>query len=139
MNETLVDLLKRHEGVQHFPYTDTAGKTTIGAGRNLTDNGLSPDEVEYLLQNDIKTAEHELDRLFPRWRTLQRQRRWALVSMMFNLGAPKYLTFHKFWKAMLEGDYETAANEMLDSKWANQVGSRAVELADMMRSPEHDQ
>ena len=57
----------------------------------------------------------------------------ALVDMMFNLGKPRFLTFKKMIKAVECGDFDTAANEMLDSKWARQTKSRAIELSNLIR------
>jgi lysozyme len=121
-----------HEGKRNLPYEDTEGHLTIGYGHNL-DVPLSDKAIEQILLDDIATAESELDRIFPDWRDLSESRQNVLVDMMFNLGAPRYLSFVKFWAAMREEDYQTAAEEMVDSKWAIQVGTRAEVLADMMR------
>lgn len=129
---SIQELIESHEGREKFPYTDTTGHITIGIGRNLTGKGLSDDEIEYLFNNDLRDARNELDRIFPAWRQLSPARKDVLVSMMFNLGTPRYLTFKKFWRAMESEDFERAAHEMLDSRWAEQVGTRADELAEMM-------
>ena len=133
---SLRDQLRFHEGVRLFPYEDTVGKITIGVGRNLDDRGLSVDEVNFLLDNDISLCESELDSLHPEWRTLTEPRRHVLIDMMFNLGRSRLLNFRKFWAALKAGDYGVAADEMLDSKWAEQVGERAQTLAKMMRNNE---
>lgn len=130
--DEIIKQIMEHEGVRSTPYRDTEGNLTIGVGHNL-EEGLSENVILLMLQEDIATAEAELDRIYPPWRELNKERRKVMVDMMFNLGAPRYLTFHKFWAAMMEKDYETAAHEMLDSKWANQVGDRAKTLAHMMR------
>lgn len=133
MNKRALDLLKRHEGKRNELYKCPAGKWTIGYGHNLEDNPLSDAAIEFILLEDMKMAESELDRVFPDWRELSEKRQAVLIDMMHNLGAPSYLTFHKFWKALLEKDYEKAANEMLDSRWATQVGERAQTLSSLMR------
>ena len=132
MNDALVAQLKLHEGKRNLPYEDTEGYLTIGYGHNL-DVPLSDKAIEQILLDDIETAESELDRLLPWWRELDEPRQNVLVDMMFNLGAPRFMTFQKLLKALLERDYEKAADEMLDSKWYTQVGTRAEVLADMMR------
>ena len=131
--KSLTHQLKVHEGVKKFPYTDTVGKLTIGVGRNLDDRGLSDSEVDHLLQNDLRLAAFELDAAVPDWWRLTNNRRAVLVDMVFNLGRPRLLTFKNFLAALKACDYHKAAAEMLDSKWAQQVGQRAKVLAYMMK------
>lgn len=128
----LREMLVRHEGLKLKPYIDTAGKLTIGVGRNLTDRGLSVDEVSMLLDNDIADAKADLKRALPWTETLDEVRHDALVSMCFNLGILRLLDFKLFLAALEAGDYPTAKKEMLNSRWAKQVGSRADELAAMI-------
>lgn len=132
----IVKQLKIHEGCETHPYTDTVGKITIGVGRNLTDRGLSDDEIALLLMNDLRIVESELDAVLPWWHRLTHNRQAVLIDMMFNLGRPRFLQFKKFLAALSENDYETAAAEMLDSRWARQVGNRAKTLARMMARDE---
>lgn len=134
MDEELIDLIKRHEGVRVFPYIDTMGKMTIGVGHNLTDNGVSNLIINTMLAEDINIAKSELDKTYPRWRELSDNRKMVVVSMMFNMGLPKYMTFKRFWKALTAGQYDLAADEMIDSKWARQVKGRATDLSNMMRT-----
>lgn len=133
---SIFEQLKHHEGVRRLPYECPAGKLTIGVGRNLDDRGLSDDEIDLLLRNDIWTAMQELDAVWPEWRKLSRNRQDALIDMMFNLGRTRFRKFEKFLSALKSGDYAKAADEMLNSKWANQVGKRAETLARMMREDE---
>lgn len=128
----LVEMLRRHEGVRHKPYRDSVGKLTIGVGRNLDDVGLSDDEIDYLLQNDIRRAREDARQL-PYFFELNGVRRMVIVNMVFNMGLPTVEQFQAMGAALKRGDYGTAADEMLDSKWARQVGSRADELAEIMR------
>lgn len=130
---TLVAELKRDEGVRLRPYFDTVGKTTIGVGRNLADGGISQSECELLLQNDIARTIRWLDRNLPWWRALNAVRQRVLIHMAFNLGG-NLLTFINTLAAIQHSDYEAAANEMLASKWATQVGQRALRLANAMRT-----
>ena len=133
----LMDMLERHEGRRDRPYRCTAGKLTIGVGRNLDDRGLSDDEIDYLLANDVKECIRDLGR-FPYWITLDDVRRDALVSMRFNLGAGGFRRFVGMNSALAAGDYGKAADCMMDSIWARQVGGRAVELANMMRTGRYE-
>jgi lysozyme len=126
--------LTRDEGQRLFPYTDTVGKITIGVGRNLTDNGITPAECDMLLSNDIVHVISMLNQSTPWWRTLTENRQRVLANMCFNLGWPRLMLFKRMLAAMQAGDVETAAKEMLDSTWAKQVGARATRLADMWRA-----
>lgn len=130
--ERLTHQIRVHEGVKKFPYVDTVGKLTIGVGRNLEDRGLSDEEIDFLLQSDLRLAAFELDEAYPEWFRLTANRRAVLVDMMFNLGRPRFLTFKRFLSALKACKYHEAANEMLDSKWAKQVGRRAQVLSYMM-------
>jgi lysozyme len=129
---TLLDWIKHHEGLRLFPYQCTANKTTIGWGRNLQDNGISVDEAEILLNNDIKKCVSELSNFD--WFTDQpEQVRWALINMCFNLGLPRLLGFKKMIAALKRKDYTQAAIEALDSRWSVQVGQRSNDVALMIR------
>lgn len=133
--EALTRMLILDEDSRQFPYSDSVGKLTVGIGRNLTDKGLSSDEILYLFNNDVREVEHELS--FYAWFTnLDDVRRLVIADMAFNLGTPKLLRFNNTINALKIGDYQVAADEMLDSKWAKQVGKRAGRLASMMRTGE---
>lgn len=135
----LIEQLRLHEGERRQPYRDTVGKLTIGIGRNLDDKGLRRDEIEYLLNNDIADARADLDRYLPWWRGLDPVRQRVLIDMSFNMGigAPNrggLLSFVNTLSNIRQGRYAEAADMMLASKWAQQVGRRAVRLATMMRT-----
>ena len=133
MEERLIKLLITHEGLRLKPYRDTVGKLTIGVGRNLDDVGITEEEALYLLTNDIKRVLDFLKGKLPYWNEFTETRKMALVDMCFNLGPGGFLSFKKMLASLENGDYEQAAREMLDSKWARQVGRRAEKLAEMMR------
>lgn len=127
----LIDQLKRHEGSRTHVYECPAGYMTIGVGRNIDPNGglgLSEDEIDYLLENDLRRCERELGR-FSWFDDLDMVRQDALINMCFNLGFTRLLKFKNMLAAIAEGRYSLAAVEALDSKWAKQVGDRAKELA----------
>ena len=93
-----------------------------------------PLQALLLLHNDIDRVRRELDKSLPWWRNLSDVRQKVLISMAFNLGMGRLLQFNRMLSALQDGDYTAAAEEMLSSVWANQVGTRAIELADMMEN-----
>ena len=127
----LEDLLIVHEGYRQFPYKDTVGKLTVGIGRNLDDVGVSMDEARYLLRNDIRIAKDQCVRNFYFFEDLDQVRQDALVNMCFNMGITRLKGFKKMLKALSEKDYQKAAEEALDSKWAKQVGRRSEDIVYM--------
>ena len=135
--DRLREMLIRHEGMRLKPYRCPAGKLTIGVGRNLEDVGISEDEAFYLLDNDIRRAEATAAECAGRhgvlWEGLPEDARLVLLNMAFNLGY-RLGGFRKMFAALRKGDYEDAAREMLDSRWARQVGQRAIELAEIMKN-----
>lgn len=126
--------LIRDEGVRLKPYLDTVGKTTIGIGRNLTDIGISDREARFLLANDIQHVENALSQAFPWTDALDGIRRSALVNMSFNLGIGGLSGFKNMLSHLQAGEYDSAAEAMTDSKWAEQVGARAQRLALQIRT-----
>jgi lysozyme len=118
--------------MRSHPYICPVGKITIGIGRNLEDNGLSPDEIEYLLQNDIKRCVGELER-FPFWDKCNESRKAALTDLIFNLGRPRFLEFKLMIAALNAGAFDVAADELKNSLYARQLPERAEELARILR------
>ena len=129
----LTDELIRDEGLRLKPYHCTAGKLTIGIGRNIEDNGISETEARYLVQNDILRCVGELDRTIPWWRNLNEARQRALLNMVFNMGISRVLAFKKMLTALQMGQWEEAATQALDSQWAKQVGARSQRIAAAIR------
>jgi len=123
-----------HEGRKSFPYQDTVGKVTIGVGWNLTDNGLPDSIIDDLLDLSIGKAELDLDETFPWWRDLDEVRQRVLLDMCFNMGINKLAKFKRTLGAIRQQKWNEAAEFMLDSLWATQVGKRAKRLAHMMRT-----
>ena len=130
----LADQLKRDEGFRAHPYTDTVGKLTIGYGRNLTDVGISDLEAQALLATDIAMAESDLEAALPWTAGLDEVRRGCLLNMTFNMGVGGVCQFKEMLAACAAGDYSGASQQMLASKWAEQVGPRAQRLAIQMES-----
>lgn len=140
--EAFLDQLKRHEGLRLDAYLCPAGKLTIGWGHNCEakpvpsvekeGDVVSRGTAEILLYQDVKALAHELDDKLPWWRRMEEPRQAVLLNMAFNMGVPRLQTFKMALSAMKIGDFNRAATEMLDSRWALQVRGRAAELARQM-------
>ena len=152
--DDFVQSLVAHEGYRKNVYQDTLGIDTIGIGRNLEDRGITAEELAhldipnieavyehgityadavYLACNDIEIVEEELLRHQPCVSELSATRQMVLMDMAFNMGVPRLLKFKKMWAAIHEGEFDTASKEMLDSRWAVQVGARSQKAALRMR------
>lgn len=129
----LLARLTRTEGRRNKPYVDTVGKVTIGIGHNLTDKGIPDSMVEELFKLDIGEAASGAETLAV-YNKLDPIRQTVLVDMIFNMGLEDLKQFVNTLSCISRSDYEGASNNMLSSKWAQQVGSRAIELANIMRT-----
>jgi len=134
--QKLLEMLKRHEGVRSHVYLCSAGYETIGVGRNISKSGmgLSDDEVDYLLENDIARVIKELSSEYPWFNSLDDVRKDAMIDISFNLGATRFRGFKRALAAMEVADYTTAAKEFLNSKWSRDVKGRATELCYMIET-----
>jgi len=148
-----VKMVAKHEGMVLEPYKDSLGISTIGIGRNLEDRGITDTELDYigktiedilkvglteeeayyLCMNDIAIVEKELLERKPIVNQLDQVRQMCLVDMGFNMGVPRLMKFVKMWGAIEVGDFYEAGDQMLDSRWAKQVGRRSEDLSNMMR------
>jgi lysozyme len=151
--EAIEDRLEREEGKRRMPYLDCCGKSwrvcvcakkgtlTIGIGRNLDDVGISENEIEYLLQNDLGRVRAELDQALPWWRSLDMIRQQVMVDLGFNLGVltpvgkAKLLTFTTTLELIRTGQYAAAAARLRTLPWHGQVGRRAIEIEAMLDAP----
>jgi lysozyme len=131
---TLLDQIRRDEGLRLTAYKDSLGKVTIGYGRCLETEGITRDEAEYLLHNDVLRVCAALDAALPWMRNLDDARRAVLQNMGFNMGLAGLLGFRNTLALIQAGEYDKAADAMLQSKWAEQVGARAQRLALQMRT-----
>lgn len=132
-NQMIEKLLLMHEGESLMPYLCTAGRLTVGVGRNIQDNGITLSESRLMLLNDIARCEKEAEQFFF-WGRIGEVREAVVLDMLFNLGLTRFRQFKKMTAALDRAKYDLAADEMLDSRWAQQVGQRATRLAEMMRS-----
>ena len=132
--DRIKEQLVRHEGLRLKPYRCSAGKLTIGIGRNLDDCGITQSEAYVMLINDIMNCEKQLQAKIPDiYNGLDEVRKSVLLNMCFNLGISGLLGFKNTLEFIKVGDWERAANNMLVSRWAKQVGRRAIELSELMR------
>lgn len=152
----LIRDLERDEGRKLTVYKCTAGKNTVGIGRNLDDVGLSHAEqqalgcttadlragkvaltsqqADLLCANDVARVKAELDRNVPWWRDLPEPGQRGLANMLFNLGWSRLSGFKKMLAALKAGKFHHAADEARDSDWFNQVGRRAERICEMFMS-----
>jgi lysozyme len=130
-----IKLLTRDEGLRLKPYRCTAGKLTIGVGRNLEDVGITKEEAEQMLANDISRVTVDIVKRIP-WALKLDDARFSVIhSMVFQMGIGGVMNFRKFLNALQMGDYVKASIEMMDSKWAQHDSpARAKRLAEVMRS-----
>ena len=155
----LMKKLIAHEGLRLNVYKDSLGIDTIGIGRNLQDRGISKEELDeldipsidhvyeygiteadaiFLAENDVQIVEDELVRAHSCVEELDAVRQLVLIDMAFNLGVPRLCKFKKMWAAVHAKQFDIAAKEMLDSRWARQVKSRSTKLAHAMHHGEFD-
>ena len=134
----LYERIRVGEGLRLNLYKCPANKWSIGYGHNLEDNGITRDVAEILLNKDITNAKLDLYNNFPWVKNLDYERQYVLVEMVYNLGIKKFKGFKKMLAACQKGEWDKAANEMLDSDWHKQVKSRAESLADIMKGKEDD-
>ena len=154
--QALIDQLILHEGMVLEVYQDHLGIDTIGVGRNLIDRGITDGELafmnvlraeiheqgiteahaRFLLSNDIDIVEKELRNAHECIERLGDVRIRILLDMAFNMGVPRLCKFKNMWAGIHDGDYVRASAEMLDSRWATQVGQRATRLSEGMKTGE---
>lgn len=131
--ERLKKQLIKHEGIEYKLYTCTSNKTSIGVGRNLDDRGISHETAMQMLDEDIDICINELQQTVSYWDDLPERVQEALINLCFNMGISRLMAFKKTFGFLREGMYEKAADELLESRYANQVGQRAIDVANMIR------
>ena len=134
----LREQLKIDEGVKHEVYKDHLGYPTFGIGHLIVEGDeeygkpvgtpVSEDRVYAVFNKDVRTFVREAEKVFPTLLDLPETAQQVIVNMAFNMGAPRLSKFKKFIAGVNAGDWKTAAVEMMDSRWATQVGDRAVRL-----------
>jgi len=132
MSDLAKSLIKKHEGLRLKPYRCTAGKLTIGYGRNLDDRGISLAEAEHLFENDIREATEQAKTLVSNFTQLSENRQAVLIDMVFNMGIEGMRKWKNTLAAIERGDFKIVAYNMRQSLWYRQVPRRAEELIKMM-------
>jgi len=137
-NSKLERQLIRHEGLRLKPYRCSSGKLTIGVGRNLEDNGITRTEALNMLERDIEEARFDVETVLdvykiPPWK-INETRKDALANLAFNMGRRSLVQFRKMFMAIKADDWHEAAAELLNSRYAKQVGGRASEIANQICS-----
>ena len=123
-----------HEGLKLKPYHCSANKLTIGVGRNIEEVGITESEAMYLLENDIVNVEAQCRAKFAWFESLSDLRKEAIINLVFNMGLSTFLKFEKTIGYIEQGLFELAGGELLNSRYARQVGRRAVEVANQLAS-----
>jgi len=129
--DRVIESLKQEEGFDGMPYKDTLGIPTIGYGTKLP---LTEEEAELLLKHRLDKKILEISEKEPFFLDLPQKAQGVIANMAYQLGVEGVLKFKKMWAALKKGDYQKAADEMLDSKWATQTPNRAKRLAEIMGS-----
>jgi len=136
--EQASELIKKHEGFSNTCYKCPAGFDTIGYGRlcdqKFKDSGLTRAEGEYLLANDLTKTDKELNKNFSWYEHLDVNRKAAMIDLAYNMGITRLLGFKKTLSLLAEKKYEKAAIELLDSKYAADVGRRAVTISNIIKT-----
>jgi len=134
INKIALDLIKKHEGFRQFPYRCTEGKLTIGYGLNIEDRGITEKQASYLLEDEVKEYPEQLRSIIINYYGLSETRQAVLIDMLYNLGITRLSKFNNMILAIVKKDFDLAADEMLDSKWARRLKGRAIELSNIMRT-----
>lgn len=129
--KSLEEEVAEDEGLRLKLYRDSVGLGSIGFGRNLIDVGISQDEANYLRANDCDRARTDAQKL-PWFRFINDARQLVILSMLYQLGLPRFLQFSKTIAAIEAGDYMGASQEMMNSFWAKQCPNRAKKLSGYM-------
>jgi lysozyme len=133
----LAEMLEDEEARVKHAYLDSEGYLTIGIGRLIDKKkggGLSDDEIDYLLANDIRNKTREVLKALPWVADLDEVRRNVLIAMSFQMGTDGLLKFVNTLAMVKAERYDSAAKGMLNSLWARQTPKRAVRMAEMMRT-----
>ena len=122
------------EGLVLKSYTCPTGYISVGVGRNLETNGITEEEAMYLLNNDISTVIKKLDKHWIAWRKLDIKAQYICIDLVFNMGINSFMSFRKTRAYMELGEWEKAGDELLNSKYAEQVGRRALFNSEQLKS-----
>ena len=130
---SLISSVKFHESLSLQIYKCSANRFTIGYGRNIEDRGITKGEADILLLNDLAICTKEAKQ-FEFYEALTSNRQDVIVEMIFNLGLTRFRKFKKTILYIKKGEYASASDEMLRSRWSTQVGQRAITLSNKFRA-----
>ena len=130
--DRLTQQLMVHEGLKLQPYKCTAGKLTIGVGRNLDDVGITEAEAKFMLEGDIARCMGECVREFDWFVDSPELIKEAVINLVFNMGISRFRKFKKTIKHLSKKEYTLAGAELLNSRYAEQVPKRAEEIANQI-------
>ena len=142
--DQLRDTLKIDEGVKYEIYNDHLGYPTFGIGHLVVESDeehgkpigtpVTEDRVNSVFEKDVAIMIDEAKKIFPNLDELPEEAQQVIVNMTFNMGRPRLSQFKKFIAGVNAGDWNKAAVEMMDSRWAKQVGARAERLRDRIQA-----
>ena len=135
MNES-AEQVKQDEGLKLKPYKCTAGKLTIGYGRNIEDKGITKQEAEIFLKNDIQECVEDLEEIFTQagFKTLPFNIQKVLINMRYQLGGAGLRGFKNMLRACRDRQWQAMARQMQASKWYQQTTNRAQRLINLVRA-----
>ena len=141
--EKLRKQLEIDEGCVYKIYNDHLGYATFGIGHLVTESDpeqgqslgtpVSSERVAEAFDSDIETVLSDCNILYPDFEDLPEEAQQIIANMMFNLGRPRLSKFVGMKRGVDAEDWDTAADEMVDSRWYRQVGARAERLVNRMR------
>tara|TARA_Y100001951_G_scaffold79598_1_gene67401 strand:+ start:11629 stop:12066 length:438 start_codon:yes stop_codon:yes gene_type:complete len=138
----MIEEFKQHllefEGLKTRPYHCTSGKLTLGVGRNLDDVGITEEEAMYLLNNDVNHVIERIQENWPWYNDLPLRAKLVMADLAFNMGIGALSTFRNMLTDLKESNWEGAARNLLDSKYAAQVGRRAIYNASLLEKAEEE-
>jgi len=140
--------LAEDEGCKFEVYLDHLGLPTIGIGHLITKDDpeygcsvgteVSEERVQALFRRDVAITIEDCQRMYDNWTDLPEEVQLICANMMFNLGYPRMSKFVGMRSAVENRLWTVAADEMVDSKWFDQVPNRAKRLVARMRAVESD-
>lgn len=152
--DEIFNFIKEHEGYRNLVYIDTVGKPTVGIGLNLKRQDapaivasaganynnilsgkerLTDDQIKTIFKSTLSIAYSDAKKFMPNFDSLPKNLKLVILDLSFNLGYTRLNQFVKFKEALLVKDYNAAARELLNSKWATQVGNRANNIVNLLR------
>ena len=130
----IIEQLKIHEGYKSTVYKCTAGVDTIGVGFAVKDLYLSEEICDRILEEKLEALEERFEKKFDWFKTSPIEVRNVMLNMAYQLGFRGFCKFKKTISYLSEAEWESASEEMLDSKWAKQTPNRAKELSEIIKS-----